>query len=111
MLHSSLVVAPIFADAVSSEFVCDASMEPISCASRVGESGSLHCDFQSNPAGSLSVIFDVADNTSVQLVGSVIMIGATSPGNAGNYSCAASNTIQGMERVAMREIRLLVGGM
>lgn len=102
--------APIFADAVSMEFSCDSSTEPLSCASRVGETGSFLCNFRSNPVGTLSASFSVADNSSVQLVDdSTITISATSPGNSGNYSCRASNVIRGQDRVTRREIVFLVG--
>ena len=104
------VVAPIFTDTVSMEFTCDSSMGPLTCASHSGESGSLLCDFQSDPSGTLSVTIDVADNTSVELVGTRIRIGAANRSGAGNYTCVASNIIRGVERTTTREIMLLVGG-
>ena len=92
------------------EFSCDSSMGPLTCASHSGESGSLLCDFQSNPSGTFSVTIDVADNTSVEHMGTRIRIGAVSRSSVGNYTCVASNTIRGVERTTTREIMLLVGG-
>ena len=105
------VVPPDFTATISDSFNCEqfpnASWQ---CVARFGQEGVLYCDYQSNPGGTLNITTDVANSSDVSIVNSTIAIESAASENAGTYTCTATNTIEGQERVTTREIRFFVGG-
>ena len=100
---------PTFTSTVSKGFICDSSTTPITCVSLTGTNGTIFCDFESNPNGTLDPIMINAGGH-VAVVGQNIHIIPATPGSTGNYICVATNIIQGQSFSSRREITLYVGG-
>lgn len=100
--------APRFGETLADVITCN---DELTCAVRVGETGTLYCDSMSNPVATLSVSIDVQDNTTISVTeDDRIVISPTSTNVAGTYTCTATNIIEGMSRAETRTFRLFVGG-
>jgi len=79
---------------------------PITCTIMTGADGTLQCSAAGSPPPTVTSTNDASTTNNVQFMNNQFTITSAVPGNAGTYSCNASNSVGSV----LRTFQLLVGG-